>query len=275
MCKKVLLKALQYASLVAWSLVVFLPLITLVMGSFKTYYEFNTTSPMQLPASFLNVENYRRAFVEGKMLIGFLNTFLLMLFGVGGSIIVGSMVAYVIGRFDFRFKKALLVCYLIVSIVPLEVAQVGTFKLIHGLGLYNTLLAPILLYIGADVLMVSIYLNGLGKIPKTLDKAMLLEGASYGTLYRSVMLPLLKPSTATVVLLKMLAIYNDFYIPHLYMPGEMRHTVSTTIYRFVGPYQTEWQVISAAIIISMLPMLILFLCLQKYIYQGMMTGSIR
>lgn len=275
MMKTWLKNIFKYSCLLLWSFIIFFPLITLFFGSFKTYNEFINTSGITLPESFLNWDNYVRAFNEGKMLIGFTNTFILMLFGVGGSIVIGSMVAYVIHRFNFRFKKLILFAYLLVSIVPLEISQVGTFKLIHKMGLYNTLLAPILIYLGADVLMVYIYLQALGKIPKEIDRAALLEGASYGQIYRRVILPLLKPATATVVLLKMMAIYNDFYIPYLYMPGETLNTVSTTIYRFVGPNQTEWHVISAAIIISMVPMLILFLVLQKYIYQGITAGSIK
>ena len=275
MLKKSLLNILKYGTLLVWSFIIFFPLITLFFGSFKTYEEFINTAGLVPPKSFLNFDNYIRAFQEGKMLIGFTNTFILLFFGVIGSILIGSMVAYVIQRFDFKFKKLILFAYLLVSIVPLEISQVGTFKMMHQLGLYNTLLAPIVIYLGADVLMVYIYLQALDKIPKEIDKAAILEGASYYQIYRKVILPLLQPATATVALLKMLAIYNDFYIPYLYLPGENKHTISTTIYRFVGPNQTEWHVISAAILISMVPMLILFLVLQKYIYQGITAGSIR
>lgn len=275
MLKKSLFSILKYGALVVWSFIIFFPLITLFFGSFKTYEEFINTAGLVPPENFLNFDNYIRAFQEGKMLIGFVNTFILLFFGVLGSILIGSMVAYVIQRFDFKFKKLILFAYLLVSIVPLEISQVGTFKMMHQLGLYNTLLAPIVIYLGADVLMVYIYLQALDKIPKEIDKAAILEGASYYQIYRKVILPLLKPATATVALLKMLAIYNDFYIPYLYLPGENKHTISTTIYRFVGPNQTEWHVISAAILISMVPMLILFLVLQKYIYQGITAGSIR
>lgn len=275
MIKKVAINTLKYGSLLLWSFVIFFPLITLFFGSFKTYNEFTNTSGLVPPVDFFNFENYKRAFVEGKMLMGFVNTFILILLGVGGSILLGSMVAYIINRFDFKFKKMILFAYLLVSIVPLEITQVGTFKLIHKLGLYNSLWAPTIIYLGADVLMVYIYLQALDKVPKELDKAALLEGASYLQIYRKVIFPLLKPATATIALLKMIAIYNDFYIPYLYMPGEKLNTVSTTIYRFVGPNQTEWHVISAAIIMSMIPMLILFFILQKYIYQGITAGSIR
>ena len=275
MIKKILGTLLKYISLFLWTFIVFFPLITLFFGSFKTYEEWVATPGYKMPESFLNLENYKTALIKGKMLLGFTNTFVLILLGVGGSIIIGSMVAYVIQRFDFKFKKCILFAYLLVSIVPLEISQVGTFKLMHKIGMYNTIWAPVLIYLGADVLMVYIYLQVLDQIPKEIDRAAMLEGASYFTIYRKVIFPLLKPGTATVAMLKVIAIYNDFYIPNLYMPNEKLGTVSTAIYRFVGPNQTQWHVISAVILISMVPTLILFFVLQKYIYQGMTAGSIR
>ena len=273
--KKVSLNIIKYCSLILWALIVFLPLITIFFGSFKTGNEFNNTPGIMPPNSFTNFENYSTAFINGKMLIGFANTFILILFGVGGSIVIGSMVSFAISRFDFRFKKLVLFMYLFVSIVPLEISQVSTFKVIDAVGIYNTRLAAIVLYLGADVLMVYIYLQMLEKIPMDLDKAAILEGASYFQVYRKVIFPLLKPATATICMIKTIAIYNDFYIPFLYMPGEKLNTVSTTLFRFIGPELTDWHIISAAIIISMIPMVIFFLCLQKYIYKGITAGSIK
>lgn len=275
MIKKRLSSLLKYISLLIWAFIILFPLITLFFGSFKTYEEFNRGAGLTPPVNFFNLENYKTAFVEGKMLLGFVNTFILIVFSVIGSIFIGSMVAYVINRFDFKYKKFILFLYLLVSIVPLEISQVATFKLIYKLGIYNTRVAPILIYLGADVLMLYIYLQGLEKIPKEIDRAAMLEGANYFQIYKGVILPLLKPVTATVAMLKIIAVYNDFYIPYLYMPGEQMATVSTAIHRFVGPNVTHWEMISAAVIISMMPMLILFIALQKYIYEGMTAGSIR
>lgn len=273
--KKIILSSLKYLTLLLWVFIVFFPLITVFFGAFKTSSEFVSTSGITPPESFFNFDNFKRAFVNGKMLIGFTNTFILILFGVTGSIIVGSLVAFAINRFDFKFKKIVIAIYLLVSMVPLEVSQVATFKVVNSLGLYNTRLAAILIYLGADVLMVVIYLQNLEKIPKDLDKAALLEGASYFGVYRKVIFPLLKPATATVCMIKTIAIYNDFYIPFLYMPSPKLKTLSTTLFNFVGLEVVEWHVICAAIVISMIPMIIFFLCLQKYIYKGLTAGSIK
>lgn len=273
--KNVSKKIFIYSSLLLWAVVILLPVLTIVFGSFKTFEEFTKTSGIALPSSFLYIDNYSKALIEGNMLIGFINTFILSLFGVLGSVIVGSMVAYAVNRFDFKSKKLILFIYFVVSIVPMEISQVSTFKIIDTLGLYNTRLAPILLYIGADVLMIYMYIQGLEKIPKELDRAAMLEGANYFQIYKNIIFPLLKPVTISVIMIKMISIYNDFYLPFLYMPDNDLQTISTALFKFIGPYEIQWHVICAAIIISIIPMLIFFIFLQKYIYSGITSGSIK
>lgn len=273
--KKVAINTMKYGSLILWALIILYPVITVFFGSFKTFNEFTNTPGIMPPDNFFNLDNYKEAFIDGKMLVGFINTFILVLFGVVGSVVLGSMVAFALSRFTFKYKKVVLFMYLFVSMVPMEVSQVATFKIIDAMGIYNTRLAPIVLYLGADVLMVYIYLQMFEKIPIELDKAAMLEGASYFQVYTKVIFPLLKPATATVCMIKTIGIYNDFYIPFLYMPGEKLHTVSTTLFNFIGPSRTDWQIISAAIVISMIPMIIFFIILQKYIYTGITAGSIK
>ncbi|MGL5347994.1 MAG: carbohydrate ABC transporter permease [Peptostreptococcaceae bacterium] len=273
--KTILKNILIYGSLILWSLIIIIPLVTIFFGSFKTFNEFTATNGITPPVDFFNLDNYKKALFEGKMLLGFFNTFILVLAGVVGSVIIGSTVAYVLNRFEFKLKGLIILIYFIVSIVPAEIAQVSTFKLIDTLGLYNTRLAPILIYIGADVLMIYMYMQALEKVPRELDKAAMLEGASYFQIYKNIIFPLLKPITASVVMIKMVSIYNDFYIPFLYMPGEELKTISTTIYKFIGPYEIQWNVICAAIVLSIIPMIIFFLSLQKYIYNGITSGSIK
>lgn len=273
MIKAVSRNILKYAMLLLWCFIIFFPLLTIFFGAFKTYEEFITTSGLTMPQSFLNLENFKRAFIEGKMLVGFMNTFILVVLSIIGSVIIGSMTTYVICRFEFKLKKTLLFLYLLVSIMPLEIAQVATFKLIYKIGLYNTVFAPVLIYIGADMVMIYVYMQAFEKLPKSLDKAARLEGASYLQIYTQIIFLLLKPASATVAILKLISVYNDFYIPYLYMPSSKLSTVSTALYRFVGPNQIHWQVVSAAVLISMLPMMMMFLFLQKYIYKGLTAGS--
>lgn len=100
-----------------------------------------------------------------------------------------------------------------------------------------------------------------------------MDGASYFTIYSRIILPLLKPAIATVVIIKGVAIYNEFYIPFLYMPKKGLQVVATALFKFKGPYGTQWEIISAGIVISIIPTLIVFLFLQKYIYNGFTSGA--
>ena len=102
-----------------------------------------------------------------------------------------------------------------------------------------------------------------------------MDGANYFTVYLKIILPLLKPAIATVLTIKMISIYNDFYTPQLYMPSEKLAVVSTALYRFIGPYGAKWEIIFAGIVICIIPTLIIFLCLQKQIYAGLVNGSVK
>jgi multiple sugar transport system permease protein len=106
-------------------------------------------------------------------------------------------------------------------------------------------------------------------------RSAMLDGASYFTIYRKIILPILKPAIAVVVILKGIGVYNDFYTPFLYMPAEELKTISTSLFKFMGPYGAPWQVICAGIIIAIVPTLIAFLLLQKYFYNGFTGGSVK
>ena len=266
---------IKYTSLLIWAFIILFPLSILFLGSFVSLNEFSSSQGLRLPESFLYLNNYSEAIKESNLVKSFLVTFTIILISVFLSVFIGSMVAYVYHRFDFKLKKGLLFAYFLVSAVPMVVTQVGTFNIMTGLGVYNTIWAPILLYVGADVTMIYLYLQNMEQIPLELDQAAMMDGASYFQIYRHVIFPMLIPATTTVSLLKMLSIYNDFYIPYLYMPNSDLPTISTAIFRFVGTNQTNWPLICAFILISILPMLIIYLFLQKYIEKGLSQGSVK
>ena len=254
------------------------PLIWMVVSAFKPenriFSDMSKGLAAFLPAE-ATLDNFRTVFLRSSMPKYIGNSIFYVSVLVLLSLLVNSAFGYALAKFNFKGKKLILFMYLFVSIIPMEVSQVSTFKIIASLGLYNTRLAPILLYLGADVLMVYLYLQVLEKIPREIDKAAMLEGASYFQIYRKVIFPLLKPATASIIMLKVISIYNDFYIPHLYMPGEHLNTISTALFNFMGPHRIEWNVINAAIILSLIPMLVFFLILQKQIYTGLTAGSIK
>src|SRR5699024_10679676 len=112
-------------------------------------------------------------------------------------------------------------------------------------------------------------------ISVSLDESAMLDGASYFTIYTKIILPLLKPAIVTVIIVRGIFVYNDFYTPFLYMPKTDLHVISTALFKFQGPYGSEWEVISAGIILAIVPTFIAFISLQKHIYNGLTSGSVK
>lgn len=273
--KRIVSTLLKYLLLIAVAVAIVLPIIIVFLGAFKGNKEFLQTSLMSLPKSFLNFDNFITAFRDGRMHIGFLNTAIILLLSLGGAVLSGAMTAFVLSRFDFKFNLVVKAFFAVGVMIPTVTTQVATFQIIHGLGLYNTIFAPVVLYIGTDIMTVYIFLQFLENIPKELDEAAILDGASYLMIFRKIILPLLAPASITVCITKGISIYNDFYIPFLYMPKEELLTISTTLFKFKGPYGARWEVICAGIIVVVIPVLVIFICLQKHIYNGLVQGAVK
>ena len=269
-----ILKLLKYLTLLLGAFATIIPIIVVFFASFKTSEEYGRSGALALPESFLNLANYQKAFVDGNMLLGFLNTFLILFVAIAGAIIIGTMVAYVLSRFTFRTRNLILGAFLLATLIPGITTQVATFQIINRLGVYNTRLATILLYLGTDIIAVYIFMQFINSIPVSLDESAMLDGASYLTIYSRIILPLLKPAITTILIIKGVGIYNNFYIPFLYMPKKDLQVISTALFKFKGPYGSQWEVICAGIIIAIIPTLILFLALQKYVYNGFTQGSV-
>ncbi|MER5498236.1 carbohydrate ABC transporter permease [Streptomyces sp. NPDC002561] len=266
-------QTLVYLSLVVASLVVLLPLSVVFLTSLKTSEEAAEGNALSLPGNWLNFDNYMTAFSDGRMLTAFGNTAFILLFSITGTVLIGSMTAYAIDRFRFRAKKLVMGLFLIAALVPGVTTQVATFQVINGFGLFDTRWAPILLYMGTDIVSIYIFLQFIRGIPVSLDEAARLDGANSFTVYRKIILPLLKPAIATVVIIKGITVYNDFYIPFLYMPSQELGTISTALFRFKGPFGAHWENISAGAVLVIVPTLIAFLFLQRYIYNGFAQGA--
>ncbi len=265
----------KYTSLVLWSLVMVVPLAVVILTALKTPQEVATKGAFAAPDNWLNLDNFATAFSKGNMLVGLFNTAIILTVSVAGTVILGTMTAYAIDRFDFRGKKLVMSLFLLATLVPGITTQVATFQIVNNLGVYDTRWAPILLYLGTDIVAIYIFLQFIRGIPVSLDEAARLDGATPFGIYWRVILPLLRPAIATVVIIKGTAIYNDFYIPFLYMPSDDKATISTALFRFKGPMGSQWEVISAGTLLVIVPTLLVFLGLQRFTYNGFTSGAVK
>ncbi|MFC9955273.1 carbohydrate ABC transporter permease [Streptomyces prasinus] len=274
MTRRTAARALMYMTLVLATLVVLLPLAAVLLTSLKTSQEMaGGSGALALPDDPLNLGNYVTAFRDGRMLSAFGNTAVILVVAVGGTVLIGSMTAYALDRFAFRLRGPVLALFLLAALVPGVTTQVATFQIVDSFGMFDSLWAPIALYMGTDIVSIYIFLQFIRSIPVSLDEAARLDGANAFTVYRKVILPLLKPAIATVVIVKGINVYNDFYIPFLYMPSEDLGVISTSLFRFKGPFGAHWETVSAGAILVILPTLIAFLTLQRFIYNGFTRGA--
>ena len=266
-------KIVQYAVLLLGTVAAILPILVVFIGSLKSNDEFLTTGVLALPQSF-DFSNYKTAFVNGQMLLGFKNTMLIFAISMVGKLTLGSMFAYVMSRFDFKLKKAIMLLFMMAMLIPGITAQVATFQIINNLGLFNTMWAVIVLNLGTDVISLYVVMQYLQEIPISLDESAFLDGASYFGIFWRIILPNLKAPIVTMLIISGVGVYNDFYSPFLYMPDRHLKVISTALFAFKGPYGSNWPVILAGVVIVIIPILIVFLALQKYIYNGV-AGSVK
>ena len=267
---------LKYASLIVGSIAMLIPLVVVLLTSLKTSAEADSGGgALDPPSNWLNFSNYGTAFRDGHMLSALGNTVFILVFSIVGTVIIGSMTAYAIDRFKFRFKKVVVALFLLATLVPAVTTQVATFQVINFFGLFDTRWSAIVLYMGTDIVSIYIFLQFIRTIPVALDEAARLEGANSFTIYRKIIFPLLKPAIATVVIIKGITTYNDFYIPFLYMPDDNLGTMSTALFRFKGPFGAHWEDICAGAILVTVPTFIIFIVLQRFIYNGFTSGAVK
>ena len=183
------------------------------------------------------------------------------------------MTAYSLQRFTFRGRRLVLACFYLGMLVPTFVVEIARFRLIQRLGLFNTLGAPIMIYVASDLMQLYLYMQFVGKIPVALDESALLDGCGYFRIFYRIIFPLLMPATATVVIIKMVNIVNDMYVPYLYMPRTKLKTLTTFLMNYASAQQGSWPTLAAAIVVVLVPPLILYTLFHRQITEGLSAGA--
>ncbi|MCR4694670.1 MAG: carbohydrate ABC transporter permease [Pseudobutyrivibrio sp.] len=266
---------IKYASLIFFGIVAVLPVITCFITAFKTDEEYNTTSVMTMPKNWLNFDNFIKAFTTANMGRAFINSVIVMICVLTISIIVGTQLAYVLNRFKFRGNTFIRNLFLFASLLPAVAMQVSVYKIMSTLGFVNHLYGYIIMMCGTDVISIYIFIQFMENISVSLDESAIIDGASYWQIYWKIILPLLKPAIVTSCILKGVSVYNEYYCANLYLMDKSIRTIATTLYTFVGPMGSKYNLICAGVIISLTPALIVFILCQKQIYSGITQGAVK
>lgn len=257
------------------SAIVILPILITVFASFKSLPQIGSESALKLPTS-LNFENYKEVLKSVNVFSAFKNSMILVVASVVINSLLSTMVAYCLTRFDFKLKKAYFAIFLVGLIIPGIVTEISRFGLMTNLHVYDTLLAPILIYAGADLMQIYIYNQFLEQIPVSVDESAMMDGASYFTIYWRIIFPMVIPASATLGILKAVDVLNDMYIPFLYMPGVEHRTLSTLLFNCItDPRTSSIPMLSAAAVIVMIPTLFIYFIFQKFIFSGIAAGAVK
>lgn len=247
---------------------VIVPMIPVIFMAFKTGRELKTTGYFTPPKSFVNFYNFAYAMRVGKLGQGLLTTFFILFVTLAIVLLFSGMAAYALGRFDFKLKKAITGMFTMTMFIPVVTTQVVVFQMMHKIGLVNSIWSVIIIYSGVSIVDLYILINLLAAIPKELEEAALVDGANMFQTYFKIILPLLKPGLATIGVIRGIGIYNDFYVPNLYLLSG-RQTLTVALYKFYSGLSTPFEVVSAAVLIATVPVIVMFLLFQKQIYNGL------
>ncbi len=275
MVKKYLWIFIKYFSMLFFSFVSILPIVSCVITAFKTDAEYQNTNVMTPPESWLNFSNFTEAFSRAHMARAFLNSVIVVVVVVVGSVMIGSMLAYVLNRFKFPGNGLIRNLFLFATLLPGIAMQVSTYQLMYQIGFINHLYGYIILMMGTDVMSIYIFIQFFENISTSLDESAYMDGASYFTIFFKILFPLLKPAIVTCMILKGVGVYNEYYSANLYLVDQKLKTVAISLYTFTGPLGSKYNLICAGVIITLLPALIVFIAFQKQIYSGLTAGAVK
>ncbi len=274
--KKLIWAIIKYVTLIFGAFVSVLPVVVCVITAFKSPEEYAETNVMTLPKSWTYVENFVQAWKQANMALAFRNSIIILVCVLFFSILTGSMLAYVLNRFKFPGNGLIRNLFLFASLLPGIAMQVSVYQIMYSLGWINSIFGYIVLMCGTDVISIYIFIQFFENISVSLDEAAIMDGCTYFGVFFRILLPLLKPAIVTVMILKGVGVYNEYYMANLYLQNKNKFvTVATSLFKFTGPLGNQYNYICAGVILTMLPALIVFILCQKQIYGGLAQGAVK
>ncbi|MDR0269214.1 carbohydrate ABC transporter permease [Paenibacillus sp.] len=260
--------------MVLLALIFLIPFYFLLVNSVKTFGDLLTNSA-SWPTSFewhnyaraWDITNFPKAFVN-SLIITVISNVLLALFS--------AMAAYRMVRHNTRFNRILFMIFVAAMVVPFQSIMIPLVKVMSTLNLMNTIPGLIVAYLGFGVPLSVFLFHGFVKgIPLEIEEAARVDGTSiYGTFFR-IVLPLMKPMFVTVIILNTLWIWNDYLLPSLVLQSADLRTIPIATFAFFGQFTKQWDLALPALVLGILPVIIFFLAMQKYIVEGITQGAVK
>jgi raffinose/stachyose/melibiose transport system permease protein len=260
----------SYALLLIFAVIYAGPLLMLVNTAFKTLPEFMKDAT-SLVTSF-NFDNFVDAWEKANFPRYLTNSLIYTVSATLIYVVTAVFVAYPVSRNYIKGANIVLAMFVVALFLP--PALIPQFQLMLALGLYNNPIGYILLFTINPIGMV-ILVNYIKSIPKELDEAAALDGCGYFRFVTSVLFPLIRPAVATVAVLHAIGIWNELILPTIYLTNQDYYPITRGMIVFQGVYGSDWPTLAAAVLIMTLPMLLIFLLMQRYIISGLTQGAVK
>jgi ABC-type sugar transport system, permease component len=230
---------------------------------------------MQLAKS-INFKNYKDAFVKGNLLTNYMNSFIITIASVILVLIFGSMASYILSRKIFKGKTIIYFYILMGMMIPIPILFIPLFKMTIYLGLFNTRSGMILIYTARSLpFAIFILTDFMNNINKEFFEAAEIDGASEFKKYLNIALPIILPSMATVIIFTFRDIWNDYFMPLIFLRDPNVQTLTVGLTKFMGQYVNQWGLLSAGLNMVIIPLIILFYFLSKQFVRGLTSGGLK
>lgn len=266
---------LDIVSLVVIGTVFVVPFIFILLTAAKTGPE-AAMFQFSLPSQFQLVDNIRAVleFGDRRMFLALWNSTIITVVSITLIVLLSALVAFVMQRRQDRMAAAASSIMLAGLIIP--PAVVPTIFVLQKIGLYRTLFGLILVEVAVTMPFAIITLRAfMAAIPREIDEAAIIDGASPMQIFFRIVLPLLRPAIITVIVVSSVGIYNDFSGPLYFLPGAQNVTVQLTMYSYISQFTSQWHLLFANVLIITIPPLIMFMFFQRQIVSGMTSGAVR
>lgn len=262
-----------YIILIIFTLIYLVPIVWMILCSFKPDAELFRYPPRLLPENW-SVENYTDAWSRGNFALYFRNTALVAVLSTLLTVVINTMAGYAFAKYKFKGGNAIFMFFLITLMLPLEVLMIPIFQVIHAFKMYNSF-AGLIIPPAATPAGVFIVRQYYLSIPDEIMESARIDGASEFQIFMRLMVPLGKPVMSVLMIFSFLWRWNDYMWPLIVVRDTQKYTVQLALANFSGQYAVDWGALLAMSVLTMIPVLVIFLIFQKQFMKGMVAGAVK
>ena len=255
------------------ALICAVPLWYILINTFKTVPDM-ATNPLGLPKQW-TLRNYTRAFATVPIVRSLVNTLIVTFFGVLFQVLIGALAAYGMILRKSIFTSVIGVILMIAFVIPAQSTLIPLYRMESSVGLVNTLLGLIVMYLGGAVFCYFLIVGYMQSLPFELIEAARIDGAGPLRIFWSIVLPLIRPILTTVVVFQTMSTWNDFMTANVFISSSNLRTIVLQVYNAVGQFTTDWPSFMTITVLALIPVFVFFIFCQKWIVSGLVAGAVK